>query len=70
MKNPYAWNFSPVNLPEGSGTLVRRAISNDTIGVLKLGEGWLEFWCKGNCVVKTHSFKKLFKAIAKIERTT
>ncbi len=62
----YAWNF---NLVDG-GTLVRRAISQDSIGVLKLVNGQFEFWHMGACFCRTKSFQVLFRAISKVEKST
>ena len=63
----YAWNFN--TLDDGQ-VLVRRAISQDSIGVLKLVGAQLEFWHEGECRVRTKSFTVLFKGIEKIERAT
>lgn len=62
----YAWNFRVVD----DGALVLRAISQDSIGVVKLERGNLEFWHMGNRVVKTKSMDALFQAIDKVERET
>lgn len=62
----YAWNFRLVE----SGTLVLRAISQDSIGVLKLVDGQFQFWCKGECRIRTKSMSVLFRGIARIERAT
>lgn len=62
----YAWNFNEVD----DGVLVRRAISQDSIGVLKLKDGQFEFWHLGECRIRTKSFKILFRGISKIERAT
>lgn len=62
----YAWNFNTID----SGVLVRRAISQDSIGVLKLVDGQFEFWHLGERRIHTRSFDVLFKGIDKIERAT
>jgi hypothetical protein len=62
----YAWNFRLVE----DGTLVLRAISQDSIGVLKLKFGQFEFWHNGTCHVRTKSIAVLFRGIDKIERST
>ena len=63
----YAWNFSVIDAEQ---TLVRRAISNDTIGVLKMVDGQFEFWRNGECRIRTKSWVILFCGIAKIEKAT
>lgn len=62
----YAWNFRLVD----GGTLVLRAISQDSIGVLKLVNGQFEFWRNGECRIRTKSMAILFRGIAKIEKAS
>jgi hypothetical protein len=68
MSNPktYAWNFREVT----GDALVLRAISQDSIGVLKLVDGQFEFWHLGKCCIRTKSFAVLFRGIDKIERNS
>lgn len=63
----YAWNF---RLVDDEGALVLRAISQDSIGVLKLERGYLEFWHLGTRVIKTKSIADLFVAIDTVEKET
>lgn len=62
----FAWNFRLTD----DGVLVLRAISQDSIGVLKLIEGQFEFWRLGECRIRTKSLDVLFIGIDKIERAT
>lgn len=62
----YAWNFRVVD----EAALVLRAISQDSIGVVKLAKGQLEFWSDGHLVIKTASFGDLFAAIDRVETIT
>ena len=62
----YAWNFRLVD----DGVLVLRAISQDSIGILKMVNGQFEFWHRGACVARTKSFRVLFKAINRVEAAT
>lgn len=62
----YAWNFRATD----DGALVLRAISQDSIGVLKMEKGSLEFWHLGHRVIKTKSIVDLFAAIHSVEQAT
>lgn len=67
MSKTYAWNF---NIVDG-GLLVRRAISQDSIGVLVLNEnGYLEFWHQGTMYCQTKSLRRLVQTINRIEKET
>lgn len=63
----YAWNF---NLVDGGDVLVRRAISQDSIGVLRLVDGQLEFWSNSICCARSKSIAIIFKAIDRAEKST
>lgn len=62
----YAWNFRLTD----DGVLVLRAISQDSIGVLKLIDGQFEFWRNGERRISTKAIDVLFIGIDKIERAT
>lgn len=68
MAKTYAWNFRLVNSDEdGTAALVLNHASSDSIGVLKLKKGKLEFWCRGLPVIVTKDFGELFAAIDKVD---
>lgn len=62
----YVWNFRELD----DEVLVLRAISQDSIGVLKLVGGQFEFWHLGERRIRTKSFAVLFRGIDRIEQAT
>lgn len=57
-RKTYAFNFVPMT---AESTLVKCPHSNDTLGVVELKDGMLEFWRNGEMRCRTESFPVLFE---------